>query len=78
MDRFAIPKKNIIYIIAGVAVMFVGYLFMLGGGSGDPEVFNDKLFSFTRLYIAPLLILAGFGIEIFAVMYIGKKKEEDK
>lgn len=78
MAKFAIPKKNIIYIIAGVVVMIIGYLFMLGGGSGNPEVFNDKLFSFTRLYIAPILILAGFGIEVFAVMYVGKSKEEDK
>ena len=37
---FAIPKKNILYIIAGFAIMVLGYVLMSGGGSDDPNVFN--------------------------------------
>ena len=68
MDKFAIPKENILYLIVGFAVMLAGYLLLLGGGADSPEVFNYALFSFTRMYIAPLLghltiFKAIFGIE---------------
>ncbi len=68
MDKFAVPKENILYLIVGFAVMLVGYLFLLGGGADSPEVFNYGLFSFTRMYIAPLLILLGFIIEIVVLL----------
>lgn len=76
MDKFAIPKKNYLYVIIGLLVMVAGYLFMLGGGAESPDVFNYKLFSFTRLYVAPFLILAGFGMEIYAIMHISRKSEK--
>lgn len=68
MDKFAIPKENILYLIIGFAVMLAGYLLLLGGGADSPEVFNYALFSFTRMYIAPLLILMGFAIEIIVLL----------
>ena len=39
---FAIPRKNVLYIIAGFVVMLLGYLLMSGGGSDDPNVFNEE------------------------------------
>ena len=63
MDKLAIPKENIVYLIVGFAVMLAG-----GGGADSPEVFNYALFSFTRMYIAPLLILIGFAIEIVVLL----------
>ncbi|HIZ86836.1 MAG TPA: DUF3098 domain-containing protein [Candidatus Coprenecus pullistercoris] len=68
MDRFAIPKENYRYLIIGLAVMVAGYLFLLGGGADSPDVFNYALFSFTRMYVAPLLILAGFVIELVVLL----------
>jgi len=47
---------------------------MIGGGSDDPEVFSDALFGFRRLTLAPLLILGGYIIEIFAIMRRPKNK----
>lgn len=64
MDKFAVPKENIVWLIAGLCVMVLGYLLLLGGGADSPEVFSYALFSFTRMYVAPLLILAGFVMEI--------------
>ena len=46
---------------------------MVGGGSEDPTQFSDEIFNTTRLTIAPILIAAGFIIEIFAVMHKGKE-----
>ena len=68
MDKFADPKENINYLIAGLCIMVIGYLFLMGGGTDSPEVFNYALFSFTRMYVAPLLILAGFVIELVVLL----------
>ena len=76
-DGFALPKKNILYIIAGFAVMLVGYLLMAGGGSDDPNVFNADMFSFRRMVIAPVVILAGMAFEIWAIMYVSRKDREE-
>ena len=76
-DGFALPKRNILYIIAGFAVMLVGYLLMAGGGSDDPNVFNDGMFSFRRMVSAPVVILAGMVFEIWAIMHVDKKDRED-
>ena len=47
---------------------------MIGGGSDDPNVFNDDIFNTQRLTIAPILIAAGFIVEIFAIMYKAKQE----
>lgn len=75
---FAIPKKNVLYIIAGFAIMLLGYALMAGGGSDDPNVFNEEMFSFRRIVLAPVVIIIGMIVEIWAIMYVKKnnKKEE--
>lgn len=74
---FAVPKRNVMYILAGFAVMLVGYLLMAGGGSDDPNVFNEAMFSFRRIVLAPVVIIAGIVVEIWAIMHVGKSKGED-
>ena len=53
-EGFAIPKRNILYIIIGFIVMLIGYALMAGGGSDDPNVFNEAMFSTRRILIAPI------------------------
>ena len=72
---FAIPRKNVLYIIAGLAIMVLGYVRMSGGGSDDPNVFNYEMFSFRRIVLAPVVILVGMIVEIWAIMHIGKSKK---
>lgn len=73
--KFAIPMKNVVYLLAGLALMIVGYILMTGGGTTDPSVFPEKeMFSFRRVTLAPLFILAGFVVEVFAIMYKPKSK----
>lgn len=74
---FAMPKRNVLYIIAGFVVMLAGYALMAGGGSDDPNVFNEAMFSFRRIVIAPVVILAGMVVEIWAIMHIRKSDRED-
>jgi membrane-bound ClpP family serine protease len=65
---FAFHKENYLFLIAGIVLIVVGFLLMLGGGSDDPKVFSEALFDFRRLTLAPILILAGFIVEIYAIM----------
>jgi len=71
--EFAFGKENYRLMLIGLALIAVGFLLMSGGGSDDPNVFNPEIFSHRRLTLAPILILAGFVVEIFAIM----KKPKD-
>lgn len=66
-------KENYIWVLVGIAFLVLGFLLMIGGGSSDPDVFNEELFNFRRLTLSPILILIGFGIEFYAIM---KKSKE--
>lgn len=70
---FAFNKKNYTLLIIGLILIVSGFLLMVGGGSDDPEVFSEALFGFRRLTLAPILILAGYFVEIFAIMYRPKQ-----
>lgn len=72
---FVFGKINYILMIAGLVVLFIGYILLCGGGSDDPNVFNPAMFDSQRLYVAPILIILGFVIEIVAIMYKGKKQD---
>lgn len=65
---FAFGKENYIIMIAGVVFIMVGFILMTGGGSKDPNVFNEDMFDFRRLTLSPILILIGFALEIVAIM----------
>lgn len=62
-------KDNYLWMLIGLVVIAIG-MFLLSGGksNNDPTVFDkDAVYSTTRITIAPLLILAGLVIEIFAI-----------
>lgn len=69
----AFGKINYILMAVGIIVLAVGYILLAGGGSDDPNVFNPAMFDTRRLYIAPILIVLGFVVEIVAIMY--KRKD---
>ena len=66
--QFAFGRENYKLMLIGLGVLALGFLLMIGGGSSDPEVFNPAMFNFQRLTLAPLLLIVGFVIEIFAIM----------
>jgi hypothetical protein len=68
-------KRNYIILIAGLLFMIVGYVLMSGGGSEDPNVFNPEIFNFQRIRLAPLLIILGFVIQLFAIFLPSKSAE---
>lgn len=61
-------KENYRWILIGVLIIALGLILMAGGKSNDPNVFNkDEVYSSTRITVAPILILIGLGIEVFAI-----------
>lgn len=66
--QFAFGKANYRLMFIGLAFLALGFILMIGGGSDDPAVFNPEIFNFQRLTLAPLLLIAGFVIEVFAIM----------
>ena len=66
---FAFTKQNYALLLTGVALICAGLLLMIGGGSDDPTIFSDKIFDSQRLTLAPVLIAAGFIVEIFAIIH---------
>jgi hypothetical protein len=68
-------KENYRLMLIGIVIVALGIILMGGGKSKDPNVFNPKeVYSFTRITIAPILILGGFVIEIFAIFRKDKTK----
>lgn len=67
-------KQNYMWMLVGGVVIITGFLLMIGGKSADPNVFNkDEVYGFRRITLAPILIVAGLIIEIYAIM----KKPKD-
>lgn len=71
---FVFAKMNLYLMFIGIAFLVLGYILMVGGKSNDPAVFNEAIFNTQRITVAPILLVIGFIIEIFAIMYRPKTK----
>ncbi|HPX04637.1 MAG TPA: DUF3098 domain-containing protein [Tenuifilaceae bacterium] len=65
---FALGKQNYKLLAIGFAIIVIGFVLMVGGGSDDPNVFSEDIFSFRRITLAPIVVLFGFVFEIYAIM----------
>ena len=66
---FLFDRSNYYWMLGGLALIILGFILIAGGKSADPTKFNyDEIYSFRRITLAPLLMLAGFGIEVYAIM----------
>lgn len=72
-NEFLFGKRNYIIMLIGVVFIAVGFILMAGGGSDDPNVFNEEIYNFQRIRLAPTLVLIGLAIEIYAIMAKSKK-----
>ena len=67
-NKFAFGKRNYRFMIIGIIFIALGFILMSGGGCDEPNVFNEEIYSFRRIRIAPLLVITGFAIEIYAIL----------
>lgn len=72
-NQLLFGKKNYLIMIVGILFIAVGFILMAGGGSDDPQVFNEEIYNFQRIRLAPTLVLIGFAIEIYAIFASPKK-----
>ncbi len=66
--KFVFGKRNYRFMIIGIIFIALGFILMSGGGSDDPNIFNEEIYSFRRIRIAPLIVIIGFAIEIYAIL----------
>ena len=71
--EFLFEKINYKILLIGIGVIALGFILMSGGGSDNPNVFNESVFDFRRIRLAPTTVLIGFGITIYAIMKNSKK-----
>ena len=68
-------RENFLWMLGGAVLIIIGFFVMSGGRSDNPNVFDPKeVYSPVRITVAPILILAGLVVEIFAVFRTQKEK----
>ncbi|OUW37794.1 MAG: hypothetical protein CBD44_02910 [Flavobacteriaceae bacterium TMED184] len=72
--KLLFSKKN--YLILFVSILFIstGFFLMSGGESKDPMIFNEEIFNFQRIRLAPTIVLFGFAIAIYSIFVKSKSK----
>ena len=66
--KFLFEKRNYRFLFLSLLVISLGFILMSGGGSEDPNYFNEEIFNFRRIRLAPTLILIGFGIAMYSIL----------
>ena len=66
--KMTLSRKNYTLLAIGLGIIILGMILMAGGGSDNPEVFNYDMFSWRRITLAPIIIIAGFAFEVYAIM----------
>lgn len=66
--KFLFEKRNYRFLFLALSVIALGFILMAGGGSDDPNFFNEEIFNFRRIRLAPTLVLIGFGIAMYSIL----------
>ena len=66
--RMPLTRRNYILLAAGFAVLVLGFVLMAGGASDSPDEFDYAMFSWRRITLAPILVIGGFVVEIYAIL----------
>ncbi|MCD9576189.1 DUF3098 domain-containing protein [Flavobacterium soyae] len=72
-QEFLFDGINYKILLVGIAVIALGFILMSGGGSDNPNIFNEDVFSFRRIRLAPTTVLIGFGITIYSIFKKSKQ-----
>ncbi len=73
-EKFALSARNYVLIAIGFAIIVLGFTFMTGSGSQDPKVFDESIFNFRRITLAPFTVVAGFALIFYAIIKKPRKK----
>ena len=71
--QFLFSKKRYKILFLSILIIGVGFLLMSGGGSNNPDIFNNEIYSFRRIRLAPLVVILGFIMCIVSILYRDKE-----
>jgi drug/metabolite transporter (DMT)-like permease len=71
--QFLFSKKRYQILFLSILIIGVGFLLMSGGGSNNPDVFNNEIYNFRRIRLAPLVVISGFIMCIVSILYRDKE-----
>ena len=66
--KFLFEKRNYRFLFLALGIIALGFILMAGGGSEDPNYFNEEIFNFRRIRLAPTLVLIGFGVAMYSIL----------
>jgi hypothetical protein len=67
-ESFALSAKNYKIMLIGIATVILGFILMIGGGSEDPNEFSYEIFSFRRITLAPIVVMAGYVVIFYSIL----------
>jgi len=67
-ESFALSAKNYKVMLIGIAVVVLGFILMIGGGTEDPMEFSEELFSFRRITLAPIVVVIGYVVIFYSIL----------
>ena len=67
-NKMPLTMKNYLLLAIGVVIIILGFVLMAGGDAATAEEFNQNIFSFRRITLAPIVVIAGFAFEIYAIL----------
>ena len=70
---FLFNKRRYRILFLSIFIIVLGFIIMSGGESSDPDIFNDEIYNFRRIRLAPLMVVLGFMLCIFSILYKDKK-----
>ena len=73
-QEFLFGANNYKILIIGLVVIAIGFILMSGGSNENPNVFNEEVFNFRRIRLAPTVVLIGFGITIYSILKKSKSE----
>jgi len=71
--KILFERKNYIILVFSILLISLGYFIMSGGESQNPLIFNNEIYNFKRIRLAPLLVILGFALALFSIIF-GKRK----
>jgi uncharacterized BrkB/YihY/UPF0761 family membrane protein len=66
--EMALEKENYLLLAIAFVIVVIGFLLMMGGAGDNPEIFNEEVYSFRRITLAPMVVLFGFVFGIYAIL----------
>ena len=71
-NNYLFNNRRYRFLIFSIIIIGIGFFLMSGGGSNDPEIFNDEIYSFRRIRLAPLVVISGFVLCVISILYKDK------